>query len=178
MEDFLGIGSRVNHPQFEEGVVIKLNHANYEVCFMKYGVKEIDKNYFKWEIIEQLPAETAHTVSPVERRLELLLEKWGLSETPVYLGEKWEGGTMTLQPRDKSLKPKDLPVEQFFHKIVMMRDRLRVLEQKVNAHKGLTDSEKVELQQYITRCYGSMTSFNLLFKFKDDYFVGDSSSND
>lgn len=84
---------------------------------------------------------------------------------------------MILKPGDTGLASKEMPIDTFFHKIVMMRDRLRVLEQQINAHKGLSDEEKVNLQQYITRCYGSMTSFNLLFKDKEDYFVGESSKD-
>jgi hypothetical protein len=95
-----------------------------------------------------------------------------LAFEPVELGRKWEGGEMILQPASPSLKPYRLPIEAFFHKIVMIRDRLRVLEAKINAHPGLSDAEKVEFQQYITRTYGSLTSFNILFEDREDGFKG------
>lgn len=82
---------------------------------------------------------------------------------------------MILQPADRQLKPKEIPVETFFHKIVMVRDRIRVMEQRINSSE-LSDEEKVNLQQYISRIYGSLTTFNVLFAEKDDYFTGDSKS--
>jgi len=91
----------------------------------------------------------------------------------IRLANKWEGGTVVLKPGDPATSPKELPIDALLHKVVMIRDRLRVLEAKLNAHDKLTDAEKVDLQQYVTRCYGSLTSFNLLFKEEKDRFVGD-----
>lgn len=102
--------------------------------------------------------------------MELFLEASGLADVP--LAQKWEGGTVKLVPANTELQSKDLPIDSLFHKVVMVRDRLRTLEQKINGHPKLTDTEKVEMQQYVTRCYGSLTTFNVLFKEKSDQFIG------
>jgi len=91
----------------------------------------------------------------------------------IPLAPKWEGGTMVLRSRDPSLQPKEIPLDQLFHKVVMIRDRLRVLEQKINANDKLSDAEKVDLQQYVTKCYGTLTTFNVLFREEKDRFIGD-----
>ncbi len=94
-------------------------------------------------------------------------------EIDVEIGRKWAGGELVLRPGDGELQEKTIPIETFFHKIVMIRDRLRVLEQKVNSNKQLSDGDKVELQQYVTRIYGSLTTFNVLFQHRDDFFSGE-----
>ncbi len=93
--------------------------------------------------------------------------------TEVRLAPKWEGGTVVLKPGDPGTAPKEIPLDALLHKVVMIRDRLRVLEQKINANEKLTDAEKVDMQQYVTRCYGSLTTFNVLFRDERDQFVGE-----
>lgn len=105
---------------------------------------------------------------------EVLEEENAFGYTPIQ--ERWNGGKLVMVPREEGLQSKEIPLEAFFHKIVMVRDRLRVLEQKVNAHAGLTDAEKVDLQQYVTKCYGSLTTFNVLFREKEDQFEGERKS--
>jgi hypothetical protein len=172
----LGPGTRLQHTQFGPGVIVALRYATYIISFINHGVKEIDKTDDKLEeIIPENVSAEIETHSEVERSLLKILRLWGGITENVPMGEKWSKGTMLLQPFDKTLKPKEIPVEDFFHKIVMLRDRLRVLEQNINSHKKLTDEDKVNLQQYITRCYGSLTTFNVLFKDKEDWFVGEKS---
>ena len=171
--ELLGIGSRVKHPAFGDGVIIRLHVAAYEVCFTQFGLKMVGKEYSAWQVVEQIPTEESVTFTEAEQSLKRILRTWsGFNLENVPLGDRWKGGKMVLQA--EGVPPKEIPIETFFHKIVMMRDRLRVLEQGINAHKKLDDEDKVNLQQYITRCYGSMTTFNVLFKNKEDYFVGGS----
>jgi len=101
---------------------------------------------------------------------EVLLDELGVRD--VELGDRWNNGELVLVPGKEGTQEKRIPLDVFFKKIVMVRDKLRVLEQKVNGNKNLSDEEKVQLQQYITGCYGSLTSFNILFKHKEDQFAG------
>lgn len=172
MGQLLGVGSRVKHPAYGDGVVIGIDIAAYKACFMQFGIKHIVKENPTWEIIEAIEADENITFSEAEKSLARILRSLSDVSEIVPLGDKWKGGVMILKPEDASLKPNEIPVETFFHKIVMVRDRIRVMEQKVNASK-LSDEEKVDIQQYITRIYGSLTTFNILFKNKEQQFVGE-----
>ncbi len=174
----LGIGTRLQHTQYGPGVIVGIRYATYLISFIHHGIKEIEKtDSHLEEIIPEQVTEEIETHSEVERSLLKILRLWGGLNEVVPLGDRWKGGTLVLQPGDNSLKPKELPIDVFFHKIVMLRDRLRVMEQQINAHKVLTDEEKVNLQQYITRIYGSLTTFNVLFRNKEQWFVGDKSTD-
>jgi hypothetical protein len=173
IDKILGIGSVIQHPEFGEGVVINVKSATYLISFLNHDTKEIAHRFPGLEIIrEEEPNEDMVSLYEVERSLRSILQKFSDVQETVPLGQKWTGGKLIMQPGDKNLKPKEMPIESLFHKIVMIRDRMRTLEQRVNA-SALTDEEKVNIQQYITRCYGSLTSFNVLFKRPEDYFVGD-----
>ncbi len=173
-QTLLGIGTRLQHTHFGPGVIVGIKYATYLISFINHGIKEIDKTDDKLdEIIPENVSEEIETNSEVEMSLLKILRLWGGITETVPLGDRWIGGTMILQPADKSLKPKEIPIDDFFHKIVLLRDRLRVLEQNVNSNKKLSDEDKVGIQQYITRCYGSLTTFNVLFKNKENWFVGE-----
>src|SRR5918993_3840921 len=175
----LGIGTRLQHTQYGPGVIVGVRYATYLISFIHHGIKEVDKSDGKLEeIIPENVTEEIETHSEVEKSLLKILRMWNGVGEVVPLGDRWQKGMMVLQPADKSLKGKELPIEDFFHKIVMLRDRLRVMEQQINAHKVLTDDDKVNLQQYITRIYGTLTTFNVLFKNKEQWFVGEKGSKE
>src|SRR6056297_3906449 len=170
-KDLLGVGSRVVHPSYGPGVIIRLHKAAYDVTFSDHGVKQVGKTYSGWDIIEAIPVKEQVSFNEVETALVKVLKSWSDITHLVELGSKWTGGEFILQPGQDNLQPKKMPIETFFHKIVMVRDRIRVMEQKINS-SVLSDEEKIHLQQYITRIYGSLTSFNVLFEYKEDHFKG------
>ncbi|MEZ4740421.1 MAG: hypothetical protein R2818_13945 [Flavobacteriales bacterium] len=170
----LAIGARVKHPTMGTGVVYDLDARTAFIFFQEGGEQPISRSFEGLKVIApgveigQEPLDMDH----VKDALREVLEQMQSPQRPVEMAPRYEGGTLILQPADTTLKSTELPIEDFFHKIVMIRDRFRVLEQKINAHDKLSDQEKVELQQYITRCYGSLTTFNILFEDKEDHFVG------
>lgn len=168
----LGIGSRISHKEYGKGVVTNVSATDYWVTFLENGLETVPLTE-EMEVIEAVENEV-DTISlyDVERTLRDILKKWSDVSEVIHIGEKWKGGKLILQPGQSGLASKEVPIDTFFHKIVMLRDRLRVMEQKINASK-LEEIEKIELQQYITRIYGTLTTFNVLFRSNSDYFVGE-----
>ncbi|MCF8296062.1 MAG: hypothetical protein K9J13_00835 [Saprospiraceae bacterium] len=176
MEQELAVGTRIDHDKYGVGIISYKDLTSYKVIFIRGGEVQFSKSRFEAEVVEEPEnadkSNDGLSLKDVERVIADVLDRHGSLQQIVHLGDKWKGGTMSLQPANRDLKPKDIPVETFFHKIVMVRDRLRVLEQNINSNSTLTDEEKVNIQQYITRAYGSLTTFNILFADKEHYFVG------
>jgi len=172
--DTLTIGTKVKHPQYGEGVVEVVEEYTYIIKFPSRGRVDVSKKFAGLEVVKEKKIDTANLeLNEVEQALEKILRKWSDVNEIVELGDKWVGGKLVFVPSNPNLKGKEVPIDTFFHKIVMVRDRLRVLEQNINSHPKLTDEDKVNLQQYITRIYGSLTTFNALFKDSGQYFVGE-----
>src|SRR5258708_6558710 len=143
----LGIGSRVRHPQYGAGVVVQVKPEEYLITFMEHGIREIERTDDIIELIDKNDQETdLVSLADIEVLLINIIKKYSDIQERVEIGNKWTGGTMILKPGDPSLKSKEVPIEVFFSKIVMLRDRLRVLEQNINASQKLTGEEKVTMQ--------------------------------
>jgi hypothetical protein len=171
----LAIGTLVQHDRYGDGVIGKNNLTSYDIYFAHGGKVTISKSSDQLTVIakpENQPPRNSINLKEIEELFNFLLDKHGLLDEIVPLGERWEGGKMILVPANPQLQSKEVPLEAFFHKIVMLRDRLRVLEQNINSHEKLSDEDKIHLQQYITKAYGSLTTFNILFKEKEHQFKG------
>ena len=172
----LRIGMKVRHPQYGSGLVKSISEAVAEIQFDDGSQRTVAPEQSSLEPMEPYAAVSGLAVPLkqfVEETLTAAVARLGLEKPDTVveqLGLRWHEGKLVLQPADAALQAKEVPLETFFHKIVMVRNNLRVLEQKINAHEKLSDGEKVEMQQYITRCYGSLTTFNVLFKEKADQF--------
>lgn len=164
MADFLK-GDLVRHDEFGIGRVEGSTRGECDVYFPRLDKQTV------------VAGDSLQVLSDAEsaayEMVKLAAYEMRMEEMPaIELGTRWQGGELVMKPADAAQASKTVPIETFFHKIVMVRDRLRVMEAQINGHKGLSDTEKVELQQYITRIYGSLTTFNILFRDKKDHFVG------
>jgi hypothetical protein len=174
--DSLHIGQRVRHPQYGSGTVKSISETVAEIQFddgSKRSVAPEPSDLAPMEAHASLTGLDVPLKQFIAETLEAAIAKLGLEKPDSVvdqLGIRWHNGKMVLHPSDPTLQTKEVPLEVFFHKITGVRNQLRVLEQKVNAHTALTDGDKVEMQQYISRCYGSLTTFNVLFKNKEDQF--------
>jgi len=162
----LRIGVWIEHPQYGKGRIANHNGTRYIVDFPGVGLREIDSH--ETGIRE---AQTPAQEDPIKTALREVLEEYGIGGLAELAG-RWEDGEIVVRSAMGEVKEHRLPVDALFHKVVMIRDRLRVLEQKINTHASLSELEKVDLQQYVTRCYGSLTSFNFLFRNPADKFRG------
>ncbi|MBI3414799.1 MAG: hypothetical protein HY043_05670 [Verrucomicrobia bacterium] len=171
----LHIGMKVKHLKYLDGVVKSISEHTAEIRFDD-ALRTIDP-----ETSDLQPAEAHAALSGLELPLKQLIEQTvhaaiadlGIPkpETVVeQLGLRWRKGRLVMHPADSTLQTKEVDLETFFHKIVMVRNNLRVLEQKINSSEQMSSAEKFDWQQYITRSYGSLTTFNVLFKEKEDQF--------
>ncbi len=155
-----GIGAVIRHEQFGLGRVVAYEPGQYVIVFRGGDARRVAFGYDGVRLEERRGDPEADRVRQAVREA---LGDHGWIDVELELAPRWVGGTLRLEPGKADTQPKEVPLEAFFKKIVAVRDRLRVLEQKINAHPGLAAEEKLELQGYITRCYGSLTTFNVLF---------------
>ncbi|MFM2082180.1 MAG: hypothetical protein RL380_871 [Verrucomicrobiota bacterium] len=171
----LHLGMSVRHPQYGLGTVKAIAETTVEILFND-GKRTVAPESAGLE-----PAEPQATVSGLDVPLKQFIadtvaaavDQLGLEKpdgSTHKLGARWHRGKVVLHPADATLQTKEVELEVFFHKIVMIRNNLRVLEQKINSHDQLTDAEKVEMQAYLTKCSGSLTTFNVLFADKEEQF--------
>jgi hypothetical protein len=164
-----GIGSVVRHPHYGRGRIMSYDADAYVLLF---GGGETRKVAFSFDDLQLEAPAGDPEVDRIARAVREVLGDYGWIDVELELGRRWVGGTLRMIPGKEGTQSRDVPIETFFKKIIGIRDRLRVLEQKINSHPTLMPEEKLELQGYLTRCYGSLTTFNALFGSAEGQFKG------
>ena len=156
------------------GVICNLSNEYYKIYFSTLDeLKELDRDFEGLEVVDKVEAEVpAIELRDIEKAVEAIMLKYADNNKPVALASKWVGGTIEIKPGDTELQGKVIPTRTFFSKVIAVREKLRVLEQNINNHDKLDEAEKLHLQQYISRAYGSLTTFNVLFADKEEHFKG------
>ena len=166
----LGLHALVDHPLFGKGRIAGHLGDSYAVIFKGGDVKQVAYSFDAMSAAD--PGDPR--MDAIRSAVREVLGDHGWIDTELEMAKRWVGGTLKLIPGKEDIQPKEVPLEMFFKKLIGVRDKLRVLEQKINAHPVLTPEEKMELDGYITRCYGSLTTFNVLFQAKESQFKGTS----
>jgi hypothetical protein len=164
-----GIGTIVKHRDFGRGRVVAYDEDRYVIVFPGGDAKTVA---FAFEGLAPEGSAGDPELDRIAQAVRNVLGDHGWLDVDLELGRRWVGGTLRLVPGKEDTQGKDVPIEVFLKKLVGVRDKLRVLEQKINGHPSLSPEEKLELQGYLTRCYGSLTTFNVLFGNRVSWFVG------
>ena len=152
----LGLGTIVRHPSNGLGRIVGYDDGNYVIIFKGLGAKFIPSDLPGITVVEAVSDPDS---SRIKQAVREALQDYGWMEPDIEIAPKWSGGTMVLLPGNDDVQEKEIPIEAFFKKIIGVREKLRVLEQKINNNKSLSGEDKLELQGYITRCYGSLKTF-------------------
>lgn len=164
-----GVGTIVKHNHFGKGKILGYSGNAYEILFVGNNFKKIAFDSNEMQVITNFGDAD---IDKIKLAVKEVLNDYGYLDTEIEIGNKWSGGNLKMTPGKPGTQEKDIPIEVFFKKIIGIREKLRVLEQKINNHPNLTAEEKVEFEAYITRCYGSLTTFNVLFQNKESQFIG------
>jgi hypothetical protein len=169
------IGAIVAHTDYGRGRVLRYDDEGYVILLKNGETKWVG---FQSQSLKGIDSAGDPEMARIKQVVQEVLLDHGWLDADLEMGKRWVGGTVRLLPGDEGTAAKDVPIEAFFKKIIGVREKLRVLEQKINNHATLTPEEKIDLEGYITRCYGSLTTFNVLFANKESYFKGSSGKED
>jgi hypothetical protein len=170
-----GLGSIVKHRDFGRGRIVAYDQDRYVIVFPGGDAKTVA---FSFDGLQPEGNAGDPELDRITEAVRRVLGDHGWIDVDLELARRWIGGTLKLVPGKEGTQPKDIPLDVFFKKLIAVRDRLRVLEQKLNAHPALSPEEKLDLQGYVTRCYGSLTTFNVLFGNRASWFVGQGDRDD